>query len=181
VPAGLSVSLTYNGSVTAPTAPGSYAVMALVNDHNYGGTATGTLVIEEAIAPTLAQVLASQYGLAGLDSEPFADPDSDGVANLLEYVFGSSPVLPGSVPAASEFQIGLDSVRITAMTRNDSGVIVTPEISLNLATWNSSGITELILSNVSQEGVPTGFTRRTWEVQGRMPKLFLRWQAQVDD
>ena len=181
VPAGLSVSLTYNGSATAPTAAGSYAVMATVNDASYGGTASGTLVIGEAIAPTLAQVLASQYGLVGLDAGPFADPDSDGVPNLLEHAFGSSPVLPVSAPAASEFQIGPDSIRFSVIVRNDSGVILTPEISVNLATWNAAGITELVVSDVSQDGVPTGFTRRIWEIQGSMPRLFLRWQAEVDD
>jgi hypothetical protein len=67
------------------------------------------------------------------------------------------------------------------IVRNDSGVILTPEISVNLATWNAAGITELVVSDVSQDGVPTGFTRRIWEIQGSMPRLFLRWQAEVDD
>ena len=44
-PAGLAVSLTYNGSSTPPTLAGSYAVVATVNDPNYAGTASGTLVI----------------------------------------------------------------------------------------------------------------------------------------
>jgi len=44
-PAGTAVSLTYNGSVTAPTAAGSYTVNATVTDANYQGTASGTLVI----------------------------------------------------------------------------------------------------------------------------------------
>ena len=47
-PAGLTVSLTYNGSSTAPTAAGTYAVVATVNDANYAGTASGILVIAKA-------------------------------------------------------------------------------------------------------------------------------------
>ncbi|MGC4072092.1 MAG: MBG domain-containing protein [Nibricoccus sp.] len=47
-PAGLTVALTYDGSATAPTAAGSYAVVATVNDTNYTGTASGTLVIGKA-------------------------------------------------------------------------------------------------------------------------------------
>ena len=39
------MSLTYNGSSTPPTLAGSYAVVATVNDPNYAGTASGTLVI----------------------------------------------------------------------------------------------------------------------------------------
>jgi hypothetical protein len=34
-PEGLAVSLTYNSSAPAPTAAGSYAVIATVNDANY--------------------------------------------------------------------------------------------------------------------------------------------------
>ncbi len=44
-PAGLTVSFTYNGSETAPAAAGNYAVVATINDANYRGTATGTMVI----------------------------------------------------------------------------------------------------------------------------------------
>jgi MBG domain len=44
-PAGLTVNLTYNGSATVPTADGSYVVVATINNTNYPGAATGTLVI----------------------------------------------------------------------------------------------------------------------------------------
>jgi hypothetical protein len=51
-PAGLSgVAITYNGSSTPPTNPGSYAVSAtLTNDNYQAAPATGTLVIAKAIA-----------------------------------------------------------------------------------------------------------------------------------
>jgi len=42
-PAGLNVDVTYNGSATAPTAPGTYAVVATVNEPNYQGTTNATL------------------------------------------------------------------------------------------------------------------------------------------
>ncbi|HVM49064.1 MAG TPA: kelch repeat-containing protein, partial [Candidatus Acidoferrum sp.] len=45
-PPGLAVIVTYNGSSAAPTNAGSYTVVALVNDLNYQGGATNTLVIE---------------------------------------------------------------------------------------------------------------------------------------
>ena len=47
-PAGLAVDFTYDGLATAPTAAGSYAVVATVNDENYEGTASGTLTIGKA-------------------------------------------------------------------------------------------------------------------------------------
>ena len=45
VPSGLTINITYNGSATAPTAAGSYTVVATVSDSVYSGSASGTLVI----------------------------------------------------------------------------------------------------------------------------------------
>jgi hypothetical protein len=45
MPAGLAVVVTYNGSAAAPTNPGAYAVAVTVNDPNYNGSASGSLVI----------------------------------------------------------------------------------------------------------------------------------------
>ncbi|WP_375417255.1 MBG domain-containing protein [uncultured Hymenobacter sp.] len=48
-PAGLATTVTYAGSTTPPTAPGSYAVVAALNNANYTApSATGTLVIAKA-------------------------------------------------------------------------------------------------------------------------------------
>ena len=56
-PANLAVSITYNGSTTAPTYPGTYAVVATITDPSHTGTASGTLVISTTAlvnqAPTL--------------------------------------------------------------------------------------------------------------------------------
>lgn len=47
-PVGLSVAFTYDGSATAPTVPGTYAVVATITDPAYAGSATGTLTIDKA-------------------------------------------------------------------------------------------------------------------------------------
>ncbi|WP_221030557.1 MBG domain-containing protein [Actomonas aquatica] len=44
-PAGLTVTFTYDGAETPPTAAGSYTVVATVDDDSYVGSATGTLVV----------------------------------------------------------------------------------------------------------------------------------------
>jgi len=49
-PAGLSVTITYDGSASAPTNSGSYAVVATINHANYAGTTSGTLTIAKAVA-----------------------------------------------------------------------------------------------------------------------------------
>jgi pectin methylesterase-like acyl-CoA thioesterase/pectate lyase len=56
-PPGLAVTLTYNGGPTPPTATGSYNVVATVNDANYQGFASGTLVINPvAVSITLGNL-----------------------------------------------------------------------------------------------------------------------------
>jgi len=42
-----SFTFTYDGSSTAPTAVGSYAVVATLINDNYAGTASGTLEITQ--------------------------------------------------------------------------------------------------------------------------------------
>ena len=51
-PAGLAVTVTYNGSTTPPTNAGTYTVVATVTTSGYTGTATSTLVINKA-TPTI--------------------------------------------------------------------------------------------------------------------------------
>jgi rhamnogalacturonan endolyase len=48
-PVGLTVDVTYNGSATPPTAPGSYAVIATIDDANYTGSASGTLIVATTV------------------------------------------------------------------------------------------------------------------------------------
>ena len=50
-PAGLGITVTYNGSPVPPTNAGSYAVVASINDANYTGGASGTLVVNKATPP----------------------------------------------------------------------------------------------------------------------------------
>ena len=57
VPAGLAAHVTYDGSATPPTAPGSYAVIATVDDANYVGAVTGTLRIASTALVRHAPIL----------------------------------------------------------------------------------------------------------------------------
>ncbi|MBF9238478.1 T9SS type A sorting domain-containing protein [Hymenobacter sp. BT683] len=65
-PANLStVSFTYAGSATAPTNAGTYAVVATLNNANYSGSASGSLVIGRAAQTiTWATPAAITYGNA---------------------------------------------------------------------------------------------------------------------
>jgi hypothetical protein len=60
-PAALMVQVTYNGGATAPVNAGSYAVVATINEANYAGSATGSLVIAKAAAPVTLANLSQVY------------------------------------------------------------------------------------------------------------------------
>ena len=60
-PIGLNVSLTYNGLPVTPTNAGSYIVVAMVNNTNYFGSATNTLVISQAQAIVTISNLTQSY------------------------------------------------------------------------------------------------------------------------
>jgi catalase (peroxidase I) len=51
------VNITYNGSASAPTNAGSYTVIGTITDANYQGSATNTLVINNAIPPQMSLAL----------------------------------------------------------------------------------------------------------------------------
>jgi hypothetical protein len=64
-PAGLSFSLSYNGSDSAPVNAGNYTVVATISEANYTGNSTGTLVIAKA-TPSVNDISATAitYGAA---------------------------------------------------------------------------------------------------------------------
>ena len=69
VPLGLTVDVVYDGSGTAPTNVGSYAVTGTVNDAMYQGVQTGTLVVAKAnqaitFPPIVDQLLNNKVGLS---------------------------------------------------------------------------------------------------------------------
>jgi hypothetical protein len=62
VPAGLTVTFTYDGSPNAPTNVGTYIVVGTVQDALYVGSATDNLVIENSINLTPTNIVSSVSG-----------------------------------------------------------------------------------------------------------------------
>lgn len=95
IPADLAVDVTYAGSATPPTGAGSYAVVATVNDANYVGSASGTLVITKAAATISLAPLSQPYD--GTPRTVTATTIPSGLTVNIAYDAGSSvaPVYPG--------------------------------------------------------------------------------------
>ena len=105
-PAGLTVNLTYTGtngttyatSATAPTGAGSYTVAATVNNANYSGAATGTLVISKAAATVKLGNLAQTY--SGSPESATASTTPSGLA--VSFTYNGSSTAP---TAASSYAV----------------------------------------------------------------------------
>ncbi|MEO5916422.1 MAG: MBG domain-containing protein [Luteolibacter sp.] len=89
-PAGLSVGLTYNGSATAPTSTGTYAVAATVNDTNYQGSASGSLIIGKAIATVVLGDLSATYDGSAKSATATTSP----AGLTVGFTYDGSPTAP---------------------------------------------------------------------------------------
>jgi len=72
----------------------------------------------------------------GENSDPSADADDDGFANLLEFAFDSDPLVRRSVPKFSLEVIDSDTLQYTTYPRpNSTGVEVSLQVSSDLEEW----------------------------------------------
>lgn len=141
-----------------------------------GNTATSTR--EVIVRSGAAHVLATQFGLSGAQASLTTDADNDGVANLMEYAFGSDPSSRNQAPAGSDLTFNGNTVRFSAIVRDDDAALrVTPLLTSDVRSgWSSTTANELL--NVEQEGVAVGFRRRTWEVSNANPdSLFVTFEV----
>ncbi len=133
-PAEKTVLITYDGSSTAPTAAGSYAIAANISDLNYQGATSGTLVISPGNdwISWRDQHFTVADQTAGLAAET-ADPDSDSWLNLAEYALGTDPHQFTPPLVATRDANGL-SITFTRPA-NLPGVSYAAESSDDLGTW----------------------------------------------
>jgi DNA/RNA endonuclease G (NUC1) len=165
-----TVAVQTSGSVDTAVR-GTYTLTYSATDAaSNTSAATRTVVVRSGAA----HVLATQYGLTGVDLA--ADTDNDGAANLMEYAFGKSPASAADLPLASQLIFTAEGMSFSAIVRDgDNALTVTPLLSTNLQSWTGTGFTEA--QNVSQSGVTAGFRRRTWEVPGTSAALSIRFRV----
>ena len=89
-PIGLAVNITYNGSPTPPTAAGTYPVVGTINDLNYQGSATGTLIISKAAATVTLTGLTQTYTGSPLSATATTTP----IGLAVTFTYNGSPTPP---------------------------------------------------------------------------------------
>ncbi|HUF64189.1 MAG TPA: CotH kinase family protein [Verrucomicrobiales bacterium] len=134
-----------------------------------------------------SSVVGGNPGVADLGgsspSNPLDDSDSDGVANLIEWVTGSDPEDPSSVhlpeivPADPE---GSDPPRgyVQVRYRRDPAAAADYEIALqwseDLITWHGDGPDWVRVSSTEEDGLLVETYRSQLPIQGTQARLFLR-------
>lgn len=104
-PEGLSVTVTYKGAATAPSNAGSYAVVATINDVNYKGTASATMVIDKATASiTLGNLLASYDG-----SQKTATATTIPVGKTVMFTYNGLSTAPSNIGSYAVAAVIADS------------------------------------------------------------------------
>ena len=110
-PEGLTVDITYDGSATAPTAPGSYEVIGTVVDDMYQGAKTNTLVVSVADPASFS---ATSAGVSSIDLAFAANGQGNDVVIVANGTGtfsapSGTPVLGGSLGGGTVVYVGTSS------------------------------------------------------------------------
>jgi uncharacterized Zn-binding protein involved in type VI secretion len=167
-PAGLTtVSLTYNGSSTAPTNAGSYAVIASLTNANYtASNANGTLIISPATATIALSNLSQIYDGSPKTATATTNPAGLTTVSLTYNGSTTAPTNTGSYAVVAS----LTNANYTASNASGTLVIGTTAATIALgnlnqtydgtpraasATTNPAGLTVISITYNGSSTVPT--------------------------
>ncbi len=134
LPSGLTLSST--GALTGTPVAGNFSFTVRVTDlRNVSADRAFSLVVAAPPSPYANWLASTPWAAAS--SAPSADPDSDGLPNLLEYAVGSNPLSTGDVASpVCGLTSSLSSLTLTFL-RARSDLTYEVEASSDLATWQT--------------------------------------------
>jgi hypothetical protein len=153
------VTLTASGGTAAEDATGSYTITPsdanalpsippnpFRSENYFISYVAGTLTVVDAI--TISD-WAANNGLTGTDAAPEADPDGDGMSNLMEFYLGLSPT--NSLGAGGGFVMTNGPSNTVSMTylraKGVTGVTPAVQASADLSSsnnWGTNGVVETV-------------------------------------
>ena len=140
------------------TAPHTFTYdMLMLGNRTRGVTWIVRSLAVEALTPVGALAPLAEWRLQNFDttiSESYAadlaDPDGDGIPNLLEYALGSDPLSSGSASLPSPQVSGLSPqpsyLQLTFTPAATEGLRYHVEASSDLVTWTGTEITSLVVA-----------------------------------
>jgi len=139
-PSGLTVSLTYDGAAAAPSAIGSYAVAATINDANYSGSASGTLVISAVPSgPSIDSAPSSSASPATVgQSVTFTIGSTSPPPLTYKWDFGDGIVAFGGSSVAHVFNT-TGTFNVTVTVSDSSGKSSSASMPLSVIADSSGG------------------------------------------
>ena len=154
IPSGLAVSFTYNGLATIPTNAGSYTVVGTINDANYQGSATNTMVIAQATGSITLGSLNQIY--TGAAKPATATTIPSGLA--VSFTYNGSATVPTN--AGSYTVIGtINNVNYQGSATNTMVIAqATGSITLGSLSQTYSGLAEPATATTIPTGLAVNFT-----------------------
>jgi hypothetical protein len=153
-------SLLPNGSIVFGGSGGNRTV-ALTPSVNQLGATTVTLVANDGVASSSITFLLSVTGTAlenwrfthfgntaeTLHSATSADPNNDSESNLMEFATGQNPTSPTRLQTTLDSSGSvIDFTYTRSLSARGGGMTYNVEWSSNLTSWNTTSVTEQVLS-----------------------------------
>ena len=149
-PPGLPVEVSYNGSPSAPTAAGSYAVLATINHPDYRGTASATLVVAKA---TASVQLADSSIVTNYDGTPQTASATTTPSDLpLLITYNGSP----SAPVNAGTYAVVATINDANYEGSASGALVIGKANAAVSLGNLNQTYDGAAKTVSATTTPTG-------------------------
>jgi hypothetical protein len=172
-----SVTLASEGA-SAGAVPGTYA---LVPSAATGGSFTasnysiiynnGTLTVMGAGTSSFDDYMNNYPGLTGNDRLPAADPDKDGLANLVEYYMGreadtyeGAGIILSNNWTVTPATMSIIYNRATNVTGVTGGVVWSSALT-NANSWTNNGVTENAVNKGTHEEVTATVTNAPTDTQ----------------
>ena len=155
---GLAIALTPETALTlanAGTVTGAFANLHAGRVWTTDGSGSFQ-VIQTAASLVLADYRPASTALEGwqhrfwpdaadptAEGRPDADPDADGLPNLLEYALGQDPTAPQTTPWC-DTQVDAARLRLTFTPRATAGLVYAIQSSGDLENWQTSPLPDLV-------------------------------------
>jgi len=180
-----TVTLVSNGGTQAQDPVGSYVITASdpvggafnrfrVGNYNFDYR-TGTLTVSGGPATVTLADWATQNGLSGADAAPAADPDGDGVSNLMAYFMALDPKGGQGLVGYGVKEVADSSVSLTyRRAKGVTGVTAQVQSAGDLSSgWGTNGVQETVVDKGAYEEVTATVTTPPGST-----KMFMRLSVQ---